>query len=382
MNRNDVLGLIEAAVDSSKIEILEQIQNLTDAVQRLQTNQVEVFEPVTIQTGVGIGKTNLDLVKSLPQFGGDPKEYPAWREAAKFAMNYYLKGSETYYVAMGILRNKIISEANSTLSAFNTIFNFDAIISRLDQCYSDKRPLYLLENELSVLRQGKLSITEYYDQVNKQLTLIINKIIMTHSGKEEIIEALNDRARSNALRVFISGLRRPLCDICFSTNPPDLPTALATAQELEQNHERYKFANAFALSKNISQSNASNTMPRNAITHPGSSSLKQTAHYDNPVPMEVDKGTSYFRKPTTYRNVGGIERQKFNHDYSNQKTVVHENQPKRPYTSNNSGQSPVQKLQKINYVQNFQSNESIRESDDFSGVESENDVIDDLNFLV
>ncbi len=67
---------------------------------------------------------------------------------------------------------------------------------------------------MSILRQGDLSITDHYDTVDKHLTLIINKQ-MTLGENNEITEALNERARENALRIFIFGLRRPLCSILF-----------------------------------------------------------------------------------------------------------------------------------------------------------------------
>jgi len=48
------------------------------------------------------------------------------------------------------------------------------------------------------------------------------------------------------LRVFISGLKRSLTDVLFSAKPIDMPTALALAQEVQSNHERYIFATMFA----------------------------------------------------------------------------------------------------------------------------------------
>lgn len=111
------------------------------------------------------------------------------------------------------------------------------IIEILDKSFADKRPLHDIENELSVLRQDNSTLTDFYDKVERQLTLIINKQIMTIID-QNLISALNNRARENALRVFISGLRCPLCDILFSARPNDLPSALVTAQELETNHKR------------------------------------------------------------------------------------------------------------------------------------------------
>lgn len=48
------------------------------------------------------------------------------------------------------------------------------------------------------------------------------------------------------LPVFISGLKRNLTDVLFAAHPPDLSLALALAQEVEANHERYTFAASFA----------------------------------------------------------------------------------------------------------------------------------------
>lgn len=88
-----------------------------------------------------------------------------------------------------------------------------------------------------------------------------------------------------------------------------MPTALPTAQELEQNHERYKFANAFAHSRNFSQPNVytSDNIRNHAIANQGPSSFKQVAESNITVPMEVDKGTSYFRKPLILMNAVSTE---------------------------------------------------------------------------
>lgn len=68
---------------------------------------------------------------------------------------------------------------------------------------------------------------------------------MTNEGNLALIEALSQKYRENALRVFISGLRRPMSDVLFSCKPSDMPSALALAQELETNHTRYNFATTF-----------------------------------------------------------------------------------------------------------------------------------------
>lgn len=105
-------------------------------------------------------------------------------------------------------------------------------------------PIYLIEQELSTLRQGSLSCLEFYDEVEKKLTLLANKTIMSY--ETTVADTINEKYRADALRVFIPGLRKPLCDILFASRPADLPSALALAQEVDANHERYVFAANFA----------------------------------------------------------------------------------------------------------------------------------------
>ncbi|EDW40023.1 GL22922 [Drosophila persimilis] len=97
---------------------------------------------------------------------------------------------------------------------------------------------------MGTLRQGGMFILQYYDEVEKKLTLLTNKAHMTYDIS--LAKGMCEKFRGDALRVFISGLKRSLTDVLFSAHPPDLPTALALAQEVEANHERYAFATSYA----------------------------------------------------------------------------------------------------------------------------------------
>lgn len=362
MDRSAVTSLLESTVEVVEQNFREQLAELKREFQSILPKQIEVLRPVTIVEGVQSTHTDLNLVKSLPEFRGKISEYPAWREAARFAISYYTEGSEPYYIAMGILRNKITSAANENLSAFNTPLNFKAIITKLDQLYADKRPLHILENQLNTLRQGKMSISEYYDAVDRQLTLILNKNIMTNSSNEQLTHAFNVKARENALRVFISGLKRPLCDTLFSANPPDLPSALAAVQELQHNHERYEFAHTYA----------SGRLPQLYQSAPLSNTWPQPNRSNNsvqyPVPMEIDQGSSCFRQnPQTRTN----NTEPFNHQraFHQGNSLNYENsyqqrsrqqantfapsqqQHRRPYANNISNQASLQRQQATNFAQ-------------------------------
>jgi len=90
---------------------------------------------------------------------------------------------------LSILRNKITGTANDALTHNGTVFNYDAIMAMLDFVFSDKRPIHIIEQDLGVLNQGKLSIMEYCWLVNTKLTLLKNKTIMTYGRKFHIITA-------------------------------------------------------------------------------------------------------------------------------------------------------------------------------------------------
>ncbi|KAH8323940.1 hypothetical protein KR074_002533, partial [Drosophila pseudoananassae] len=111
---------------------------------------------------------------------------------------------------------------------------------------------------LSILRQGRMTITEYYNEVNKKMTLLINKTIMTYGKDSVITKETNNSIRGNALRVFISGLNGSISETLFSLNPPDLPNSLAKVQELESNNFRAQFANRFNGFKNESKYRGNN----------------------------------------------------------------------------------------------------------------------------
>lgn len=207
--------------------------------------EIKIYEPIQVVQGRECNEC-LDAVKSLPEFNGSQEQYVSWRQAAMAAYELFKphEGSSRHYLAVLIIRNRIRESADAALASFNTVLNFDAIVARLDFTYSDKRPLHLLEQELATLRQGPLSIIQFYEEVEKKLTLLTNKTTMTH----ETQGYMNEKHRADALRVFVSGLRRNLTDVLFAAQPRDLPSALAMAQEIESNHDRHAFAAQYARS--------------------------------------------------------------------------------------------------------------------------------------
>lgn len=296
---SDLMAENKKVNDSVSSKIVE-LTNKVNSV-HLPPSSVVAYEPISLSNPNVTCPISLDLIKSLPDFAGERAKYISWRQAAKTAIELFksYEGTERYYQAVAIVRNKIVGSADLILSSFNTVLNFDAIIARLDHTYSDKRPLHVLENQMSISCQGRMSISEYFDQIEKNLTLIVNKISMEYSGNNELINSLAAKYRQDALRVFISGLNKPICNILFSAGCEDLPSALAKAQELEANQHRYNFARAFDNS--LYAGALSNAPPRNnphyrriAETLPVSNQQKQNhqpvAEDDH---MSIDNSSRY-----------------------------------------------------------------------------------------
>lgn len=275
------VDLITRLIAESTINLRQEVERLRSQVE-IDTRRVTDYVTESIDENIQC-QESLDVVKSLPDFSGKLNSYVSWREAAHNAMSLYIRKSRRYFAALTILRNKITQDANDTLTNHGTVLNFDAIIARLDFAYSDKRPIHIIEQELSVLRQGSMTVVEYYNLVNRKLTLLINKTIMTHSSSSDIAKELNKKNRDHALRIFVTGLNAPLRDIIFSLNPQDLPDALAKAQELESNNQRALFAKNFANERSRARTT---NYPNNNLRFPTRNNVPK------PEPMDVDPSVS------------------------------------------------------------------------------------------
>lgn len=147
------------------------------------------------------------MVKSVPEFSGNQNDYVSWRQSATDAYELFklYAGSCAHYQAVTIIRNKVKGPAWALLTSHNTVLNYDAIKSRFDCTYADRTLLRLLRQELEMIRQREASLSKYYDEVERELTLVTNSIITM----------LNDEVRADALYAFVSGLKKSLRSLVF-----------------------------------------------------------------------------------------------------------------------------------------------------------------------
>lgn len=246
MTSNDQLKTILASLQDQITQLENNHQTLTQQITPTTTEEyTDLKFNVTKADDV-----SLHLFRTLPEFTGERKNYATWRSMVMTAMKLIdgFKSTMRYCEALMIIRNKISGAASNTLNNYNTPFNFDAMIDRLDFTFADKRPLYVIEQEMLVLQQNKLSIDEFYDKVNEKLNSIINKINMTYKERS-ICQAFIASTNEKALRTFITGLNNRRGEVLYASNPSSLPEAYARLQTITNDQQRINFANKFNAPK-------------------------------------------------------------------------------------------------------------------------------------
>lgn len=150
---------------AEQIKLLQnQISSINIQLSKLDhTVKVEEYQEIKVQVS-DVKDISLDMFKTLPEFKGERNSYTAWRNSACNVMKIFngLTDKPKYFEALNILRNKIVGPASEALTNYNTVFNFDAIISRLDFTYADKRPIYIIEQEMIVLQQKDKTIMKIF----------------------------------------------------------------------------------------------------------------------------------------------------------------------------------------------------------------------------
>lgn len=168
-----------------------------------------------------------DCVKELQTFEGQPERYVSWVNRAQAILDDYevIKGRPLFRAIVCHLRQKIRGEAEEALDSYGVLDDDWPEIKRvLALHYADKRDVRTLEYQLSQLNQGNKSLEEYYLEVNKHLSLILNGLkAMGHPM--EAVRALSEHSREQALDVFIRGVGNDASRLLVMRRPKDLQEA-------------------------------------------------------------------------------------------------------------------------------------------------------------
>lgn len=339
-----VLIKLKVSEDRQKVSE-EQIAGLTNNLSKFQV-ELSPTEHEDIATEIRSGdQIQLDSYKSIPEFSGERGEYRSWREQVTRRMHMIenFKTHPKYEAALGIIRSKITKSASDILINNSTAYNIDAIIDRLDFSYADQRPLYVVEAELTSIKQANKPLQEFYDAINQALNIVITKIVMSYKNEREQTSLITE-TKLKAVRAFIMGLKNPtMRNILYGHAPKTLSQAFAIAQTV------YYDDQYLHLDQHRDQNRNHKPMPHHPPMrgHPNfnyTTVQRPMPPKNKPEPMDIDT-SNRFRPPTNWHQQTN---QRPNHP-PNQPPNLSTNMPqKRDYNSSRQHGQQQHKFQRIN----------------------------------
>lgn len=304
----DVLARLH--VSENKLDVLERIQTSDEDTARNIPEQTRQYADITTRIDTG-ELIQLESYRSIPEFNGDKKQYQSWRSQVtrRMQMIDHLKEHPKYEAALGIIRAKITGAASDALTNNNTAYNIEAIIARLDASYADQRPLYVVEADMTSIRQNEKSLQDYHDAINQALNLVISKIKLTYKIMEEQ-RALISQAQIKAIRTFIIGLKyQNLRNILYGGKYKTLADVYTSAQtvyydnqylQLDQNRE-VRGGKQNPPRKFYSGMQQQNLPPKfNVNVSCNQPTQKLSQQVNNPEPMDIDS-SNRFKQSTNWR---------------------------------------------------------------------------------
>lgn len=313
-NDMDALARLEAqmaALVATNTDLTQKLNRLettqaTFQAQQLPTSNITVTEYTDVVPVYTNGTDiQLDAFKVIHDFNGDRKVYRSWRTQVSKMMKQIenFKTHPKYAAALAIIRAKITGVASDILINNNTAHDIDAIIDRLDFSYADQRPLYVIEAEMTTIRQHSKTLQEFYDSINQALNMVLTKIAMTYKEAAEQ-KSLVAETQSKAVRTFITGLNSPLIRTTLYGNMPNsLSRAFAIAQTIQYDNQHLHLENKMLeqqrnMRKPIEVRPNSNPNFRYQSQQPNSNHRpNQTAapQHEKPTPMEIDRSGQFIQ---------------------------------------------------------------------------------------
>lgn len=284
---------------TTKLTQLEENQTALQQQNAVTITEYEDVNPIYVH-GDSI---QLDAFKVIPEFNGDRKIYRSWRSQVMKMMKQIanFKTHPKYAAALSIIRAKITKNASDILINNNTAHNIDAIIDRLDFSYSDQRPLYVIEAEMTMIRQNGKTLQEYYDEINQALNMVLTKITMTYKQPAEQ-KSLIAETQSKAIRTFITGLNSSMIrTTLYGSMPKTLSEAFAVAQTIQYDNQHLQLEFKKPIQPQIAVKKHNDNRPISNPNfryqpQPPNQMLKQnitTEPQQKQTPMDVDTSKQY-----------------------------------------------------------------------------------------
>lgn len=317
----------ERVLHTINFDKMEQIEELREQLHQVQIQLQNLNRSYPVQTIVQHEDVNtvimsgdqiqLESYKSIPEFSGNKNQYRSWRNQVmrRMGMIENLKGHPKYEAALGIIRAKITGAASNVLTNNKTSYNIDAIIERLDLSYADQRPLYIVEAEMTSIKQSSGTLQEFYDAINQALNLVISKIVMTYPTMDEQ-KSLIAEAQQKSIRTFIIGLKSyTMRNILYSHKPRTLAEAFTTAQTVYYDNQYLQLDQNRGFQKNQTRLQQQKPTPKFNVNLNCNNEQQQVIQREpiNMDPSNKLKQATNWRQPNrqSYTPMNGPQRRDF-----------------------------------------------------------------------
>lgn len=236
----------------TKVQELEQLL----AHQRLQLENLlnAPAGPSTVQQPAANFNFDItripDIIKLIPGYDGDVKGLPAWITSVQQKLDCALAqvplGENTLEFWSSIIRDKITGKASEVLITNQTECKWDSIKSQLTDRFVDKRDLATIINRLPYLKQGSLTVEQFYFECSEILSDLSAKVNLD-PNLQPCAKVIVGSYETMVINAFIDGLHDPFSSLVRTSKPISLLSAYQQAMEqsnaADRRKEKLKFQN-------------------------------------------------------------------------------------------------------------------------------------------
>lgn len=194
-----------------------------------------------------------DPIKNLPTFGGNKKETQAWLEDVENTLDLFAsyRGQPIYQQLIRAVKSKIVGEAKEILIASGNPNMWEEIKNALLNSYGDRRDLTSHIQSLFYAKQGKKTLTEFYNKI-KAIDTSIKATAASMEEYKDATKAINCLISLITVTRFVDGLGDTFSMHVRSYRPETLEDAYNITMQ---------FSNA-AFRKKLDETNAFRQPPK------------------------------------------------------------------------------------------------------------------------
>lgn len=230
----DVKSSGEVSGEITKEQLIYQVKKLTenqnsliDTINSLNSRRSETFSIP-------------DQIKIIPTFSGNRKETLAWVEDVDQTLEDLLEYEDDFpkwKQIIRVIKSKITGDAREVLIASGNPKEWEDIKEILLNSFGDKRDITSHIQSLFYIRQGKLTLHEYYHKL-KSIDTAIKTSAAQMTDYKSSIEAVNKLISLMTLTRYIDGLNGEQLSMYVRSYRPK---TLEEAQDISIQHSNAAF---------------------------------------------------------------------------------------------------------------------------------------------